>query len=86
MLEQLLRESFTLVILFSALPLGVASLVGVFVGFIQTSMQVQEQSLLYLLKFGTISLLLAVCGRWYATQLVELTVRNINLIVSIGKI
>jgi type III secretion HrpO family protein len=66
---QLTREALWLVLVISAPPIIAASAVGLLVAFLQAATQLQEQTLIYTLKFITIAITLLLSASVIATTL-----------------
>lgn len=64
MLETLLRESCMLVVLLSGLPLLVSTVCGLLLAVVQAATQIQEQTLSYVCKAGSVGIVLYVAGPW----------------------
>ncbi|MGC7404907.1 EscS/YscS/HrcS family type III secretion system export apparatus protein [Pandoraea pneumonica] len=64
------NRALYLVLILSAGPVAVATLVGVTVGLLQTVTQVQEQTLPFGLKLLAVSLSLFLLAGWYGEMLV----------------
>ncbi|VVD87918.1 type III secretion system protein SpaQ [Pandoraea morbifera] len=65
------NRALYLVLILSAAPVAVATLVGVIVGLLQTVTQVQEQTLPFGLKLLAVSVSLFVLADWYGETLVS---------------
>ncbi|WP_087721799.1 EscS/YscS/HrcS family type III secretion system export apparatus protein [Pandoraea sp. PE-S2T-3] len=65
------NRALYLVLILSAGPVAVATLVGVAVGLLQTVTQVQEQTLPFGLKLLAVSLSLFLLAGWYGETLVS---------------
>jgi type III secretion protein S len=81
----LFNQGLWLIILLSAPPLIVATVLGVIVSIFQALTQIQEQSLPYVVKLVSVAVVLALTGRWIGTELMSLTIRCFDLIVSVGR-
>lgn len=66
---QLTREALWLVLVLSAPPIVVASLVGLLVAFLQAATQLQEQTFAYAVKFAAIVITLFVTSSLLAGSL-----------------
>ena len=67
----LVREMLWTGVLVSAPILGVALLVGLLVSILQVVTQIQEMTLTFIPKMLAIVLVLAVCGHWMLTTLMQ---------------
>jgi type III secretion protein S len=79
------NQGLWLIILLSAPPLIVATVLGVIVSIFQALTQIQEQSLPYVVKLVSVAVVLALTGRWIGSELMSLTIRCFDLIVSVGR-
>lgn len=66
-------QSLWLVVVLSLPPLLVAAGVGVFVSLIQALMQLQDQTLPFVIKLVAVGLILVMTGRWMAVEVIKLT-------------
>lgn len=66
-------QSLWLVVVLSLPPLLVAAGIGVFVSVIQALMQLQDQTLPFVIKLVAVGLILAVTGRWMVVEVIKLT-------------
>lgn len=66
---RLTQQALLLILILSAPPIIVASIIGLFVALLQAATQVQEQTLQYTLKFFGIVLTLLVTGAFVAGTL-----------------
>lgn len=71
MFDQLLRESFVLIVVVSGLPLLASFLASLTVGILQAATQIQEQTLPHLVKCVAIAGVLLLCGGWFCSLLVR---------------
>lgn len=63
------NKALYLILMLSALPIGVATLVGLLVGLFQTVTQLQEQTLPFGLKLLSVALCLFLLAGWYGDVL-----------------
>lgn len=63
------QHTLSLVLLLSLVPVGVATLVGLIIGVLQTASQIQEQTLPFGLKLIAVLISLMMLSGWYAGQL-----------------
>ncbi|EEX34251.1 MULTISPECIES: type III secretion system export apparatus subunit SctS [Vibrio] len=76
-------QSLWLVVVLSLPCLIVASGVGVLVSLIQALMQLQDQTLPFVIKLISVGLTLVMTGRWMSVEVIELT-EHIFRAVSLG--
>ena len=76
-------QSLWLVVVLSMPPLLVAAGVGVFVSLIQALMQLQDQTLPFVIKLVAIGITLVMTGRWMTVEVVKLT-QMVFQIISMG--
>lgn len=79
------QQGLWLAIILSAPPLIVATLFGVIVSLLQAVTQIQDQTLPYVVKLMSVSLTVAAVGRWFGTELLQLTNLAFTLIPGIGR-
>lgn len=80
---RILREGLLLVLLLSAGPMLVSMIVGLVVGILQATTQIQEQTLSYVPKLIAVFATLAIIGPWAVGQAVRfaaLILNNVALI------
>ncbi|WP_067700209.1 MULTISPECIES: EscS/YscS/HrcS family type III secretion system export apparatus protein [unclassified Erwinia] len=65
------NKALYLILMLSALPIGVATIVGLLVGLFQTVTQLQEQTLPFGLKLLSVTLCLFLVAGWYGDVLVS---------------
>lgn len=78
------REALYLSVLLVAPPVGAALAAGLAVAVVQTSTQVQEQTIGFAVRSGAALLALGLCGPWIAAQLREFTAAMFVLIGALG--
>lgn len=66
-------QSLWLVVVLSLPPLLVAAGIGVFVSLIQALMQLQDQTLPFVIKLVAVGLTLVMTGRWMTVEVIKLT-------------
>jgi flagellar biosynthetic protein FliQ len=71
---RILREGLLLVLLLSAGPMFASMLVGLVIGILQATTQIQEQTLSYVPKLTAVFLTVAIMGPWILAQAVKFTV------------
>ena len=79
------QQGLWLAIILSAPPLIAATLFGVVVSLIQAVTQIQDQTLPYVVKLLSVSLVLAATGRWFGSELLQLANQAFTLIPFIGR-
>jgi type III secretion protein S len=79
------QQGLWLAIVISAPPLLIATLVGVAVSLVQAVTQIQDQTLPYVVKLMAISIVLAMLGRWFGSELIQLTNLGFSLIPDTGR-
>ena len=67
------RDMLWLVTLLAAPILGVALVVGLFIGILQAATQIQEMTLSFIPKLASVALVLFLVGPWMLTLLVDFT-------------
>ena len=73
-ITRILREALVLVLILSAGPMLVSMLIGLVVGIVQATTQIQEQTLSYVPKLTGVFLTIAIIGPWALSQAVKFTV------------
>jgi type III secretion protein S len=79
------KQALWLSVLLSAPPLLAAVLVGVGVSLAQALTQIQDQTLPYVIKLVVVAVVLVACGRWIGAELLQLTIRCIDLVATVGR-
>lgn len=79
------QQGLWLAVLLSAPPLIMATIFGVLVSLIQAVTQIQDQTLPYVVKLVTVAVTLAMVGRWFGSELVQLTELGFTMIPVIGR-
>jgi type III secretion protein S len=82
---QFFQQGLWLAIVISAPPLLVATLFGVLISLIQAITQVQDQTLPYVVKLMSVALTVAVLGRWFGAEIMQLADKAFLLIPTIGR-
>lgn len=80
------REGFMMVLICSALPLLCSSIIGLLVAILQTATQIQEQTISYLAKFLTVSLVFYLGAEFFSAQILRLITELLNSMALLGKI
>jgi len=73
-ITRVLREALVLVLLLSAGPMLVSMGIGLVMGILQATTQIQEQTLSYVPKLTGVFTTIAILGPWILTQAVKFTV------------
>jgi type III secretion protein S len=79
------QQGLWLIIILSAPPLIVSTLLGVLVSILQALTQIQEQSLPYVVKLVAVAVTLALTGRWIGSEMTGITIRCFDLIAGVGR-
>lgn len=82
----LFKQAMLMVVMLSAPPLAVAVIVGVIVSLLQTVMQLQDQTLPFVIKLVAVGATLALSGRWIGVQLIDLTQSAFTLMSAAGSL
>lgn len=82
---QFFQQGLWLAITISAPPLLIATLFGVLVSLVQAITQVQDQTLPYVVKLMSVAITVAVLGRWFGSELIQLLETAFTLIPTIGR-
>ncbi|MET3133327.1 type III secretion protein S [Oxalobacteraceae bacterium GrIS 1.11] len=82
---QFFHQGLWLAITISAPPLLVATLFGVLVSLVQAITQVQDQTLPYVVKLMSVALTVAMLGRWFGGELMQLCNTAFTLIPNVGR-
>lgn len=77
------QQGLWMVIAMSAPPLIIATLFGVVVSLIQAVTSIQDQTLPYVVKLIVVAISLAMMGRWFGSELMQMTNTAFNLITTI---
>lgn len=79
------QQGLWLIIILSAPPLIISTLLGVLVSIVQALTSVQEQTVGYVVKLVAVGVVLALTGRWVGSELIVLTIRCIDQVSSVGR-
>ncbi|MBC7501432.1 MAG: type III secretion system export apparatus subunit SctS [Herminiimonas sp.] len=79
------QQGLWLAVIMSAPPLLIATLFGVIVSLIQAVTQVQDQTLPYVVKLVSVAVTLAVLGRWFGNELIQLFNLAFTLLPNVGR-
>lgn len=82
---QFFQQGLWLAITISAPPLLIATLFGVLVSLVQAITQVQDQTLPYVVKLMSVAITVAVLGRWFGSELIQLLETAFTLIPTVGR-
>ncbi|RJF92152.1 type III secretion system export apparatus subunit SctS [Noviherbaspirillum saxi] len=81
----LFQHALILIILLSAPPLVVATVVGVGISLVQTLFQIQDQTVPFFIKLVAVSVTLLLTARWMQAELVTLTNQAFLAIGNVGR-
>lgn len=73
-ITRILREGLVLVLLLSAGPMLASMLIGLVVGILQATTQIQEQTLSYVPKLTGVFVTIAILAPWILAQAVRFTI------------
>lgn len=79
------QQGMWLVVVMSAPPLIAATIFGVAVSLVQAITQVQDQTLPYVVKLIVVSASLALVGRWFGSELIQMAQYAFILIPDVGR-
>jgi type III secretion protein S len=79
------QQGLWLAIVMSAPPLIIATICGVAVSLVQAITQVQDQTLPYVVKLVAVAITLAVLGRWFGQELMQLFNLAFTLLPNVGR-
>ena len=82
-ITRILREGLMLVLLLSAGPMQASMLIGLVVGILQATTQIQEQTLSYVPKLTGVFVTIAIMGPWILAQAVKFTVVLLDSIATV---
>ena len=66
------EKAFWVLVIVSGVPLVLASISGLIVAVFQAATQIQEQSILYLIKVSTLILSFIIFGGWFWSECLDL--------------
>lgn len=78
------QQGLWLAVVMSAPPLIMATIFGVIVSIVQAVTQIQDHTLPYVIKLAAVSLTVAAVGRWFGSELMQLTNLAFAMIPDIG--
>lgn len=79
------QQGLWMVIAMSAPPLIIATIFGVVVSLVQAITSVQDQSLPYVVKLIVVAISLAMLGRWFGSELMQMMNTAFTLIPAVGR-
>lgn len=79
------QQGLWLAIVMSAPPLIIATICGVVVSLVQAVTQIQDQTLPYVVKLVAVAVTLAVLGRWFGQELMQLFNLAFTLLPHVGR-
>lgn len=79
------KQGLWLIIILSAPPLIIATVLGLLVSIVQALTQIQEQTVSYVVKLVAVGVVLALTGQWIGGELVLLAIRCIDQIANVGR-
>ncbi len=74
------KLALMLVVYLSIPPLLVALLAGVVMSIIQTVLQIQDQTLPFVVKLFSVGATLALCGGWIGSEIIQLAAQAFALV------
>ncbi len=84
MFDQVIQRALILAAVFTGVPLLCASCIGLLVSFIQSATQVQEQSVVFLIKLAVLSLVIGFGWNWAFAQLSSTTQAMFSVLSAAG--
>lgn len=85
MFDIYLKQAFIMVAVLSGIPLIVSSLSGLLVAFLQTVTQIQEQSISYLARFVSVSVVVALLFTRFSSEMISFSQQLIASIEFLGR-
>ena len=79
------QKGLWMVVTLSAPPLIVATIFGVVVSLVQAITSIQDQTLPYVIKLIVVSVSLALMGRWFGNELLQMLNAAFSLIPNVGR-
>ncbi len=79
------QQGLWLIIILSAPPLIISTVLGVLVSIVQALTSIQEQTVGYVVKLVAVGVVLALTGRWVGSELIVLTIRCMDQISIVGR-
>ena len=80
------KQAFLLVVILSAIPLLVSSLVGLVVALVQAATQIQEQSIQFVIKLAALCMVLFFLSEWGTQQLTDFVRNILGSVEELGRI
>lgn len=84
-MQSLVVDSFMLIIFVSGIPMVAIALATGVVALLQAATQIQEQSIVHLVRLGTFILVVVVAGDWAGEEICALFERSLHAIETIGR-
>lgn len=78
------NKALYLILVLSALPIVVATFIGLLVGLLQTVTQLQEQTLPFGIKLLCISIFFFLTSGWYSDKILAFSIEVMNVALSRG--
>ena len=85
MFQNYVQQSALLLLVCCGIPLLISAVLGLCVTVVQASMQLQEQTVSYLVKLGATVVVFAVCGDFFVAQCITFTQNLLASIESLGR-
>lgn len=79
------QQGLWLVVVTSAPPLIIATVVGCIISLVQAITQIQDQTLPYIGKLMAVAISLALMGRWIGAEMVQLMNVALTLTATVGR-
>ena len=85
LIQNILNESFVLIIVFSLLPLLLCSLISFFIAILQALTQIQEQSISYVIKYSSLLALIWIGGNYFSNFIIVFLQESLKSIALMGQ-
>ncbi len=85
MFAPFLKETLLIIALLSGVPLFFSSLLGLVISIVQAATQIQEQAIIYFVKFFTLMAVIVLFGGWGGEQVVAYTREVLTGLSELGK-
>ena len=85
MIELLFRDSLWKIALISGIPLVACVVTGLTAAVFQAATQIQEQSVGFLVKFLTVSIVFVIFGGWFGAEVLALVRECLGAIQQVGR-
>lgn len=79
------QQGLWLSVIMSGPPLIVATVVGLIVSIVQAVTQIQDQTFPFAVKVVAIAMTLAFLGRWFGSEILQLTNLALAMVPNIGR-